>query len=263
MAGLRFSSRPRLGKLLGRSLVISLVAGTALTPVFAVRTASADAGPCEGNYRERHLGWFQNGQKWGAQALMTTGSLAICTNPTPFTIAGSFAWSNIEGGNGPSSIVQIGVGRCRKPLSGECDGNRKVLYAWGREASSSCLAQLPFPQEIAAWDGSPGDAKVVREGANWVLYWKGAAKKTIPVSWTSCSWSPARASWFTETWNDGDSNGGDAGHPYLIRHMAYQNAIGGAFTYVNTTFCNINDGGNAQKYFCTGSGDQVSTWTVQ
>src|SRR5262245_11415604 len=87
----------------------------------------ANASSCQGSYQERHRGWLQGGQKWGSGATIGIGSLAICTNPTSFTIAGSFAWTNIEGGNGGSSIVQIGVGRCRKPLSAECDGNRKVL----------------------------------------------------------------------------------------------------------------------------------------
>lgn len=233
-------------------------------PLTVPAPVGANASTCEGNYRERHLGWSQNGQKWGATALLTTGSLTICTNPTPATIAGSFAWSNIEGGNGPSSIVQIGVGRCRKPLSGECDGNRKVLFAWGREANGlTCLAHLPFPQEISTWDGSPGDAKVSRVGSNWFLYWKGIAKISIPYSYTSCSWTPAHATWFTETWNDGDSNGGNASAHYLLRHMAYQNSNGGGWTYVNNSSCNINDGGSAAKYKCIGTGDSVETWTVQ
>lgn len=216
-----------------------------------------------GSYRERHLGWFQGGQKWGADALLTAHQLNICTNPTSFTIAGSFAWSNIQGGNGSSSIVQIGIGRCRKPLSGECDGNMKLLFAWGREASGNCLAQLPFPQEISAWDGTASYAEVSRVGSNWILYWNGSGRISIPYSYTSCSWTPASATYFTETWNDGDSNGGDASSPYGIRHMQYQNAIGGGWTFVNTSSCNINDGGNAAKYKCTASGDAVSTWTVQ
>jgi hypothetical protein len=195
---------------------------------------------------------------------MVSGPLSICTNPTPTTIAGSFAWSNIQGGNGPSSIVQVGLGRCRKPLSGECDGNRKVLFAWGREANGlTCLAHLPFPQEISTWNGLPGDAEVTRIGSNWILYWNGTAQISIPYSYTSCSWTPVSATWFTETWNDGDSNGGDTSSHYLIRHMDYQNAIGGGFTFVNTSSCNINDGGNTSKYKCTASGDSVDTWTVQ
>jgi len=232
-------------------------------PLALPAPAEANASTCNGSYRERHLGWFQGGTKWGASALMTTGTFAVCTNPTPATIAGSFAWSNIQGGNGPSSIVQIGVGRCRRPVSGECDGNLKLLFAWGREASGSCLAQLPFPQEISTWNGSPGTAKVSRVGSNWILYWNGTGRISIPYSYTSCSWTPASATFFTETWNNGDSNGGDASHSYAIRHMAYQNAIGGGFTFVNTSSCNINDGGNNAKYKCTGSGDQVNTWTVQ
>ncbi len=207
------------------------------------------------------IAWHRGVASLDAQVGLRCQSRTL--NPTSVTIAGSFGWSNIQGGNGSSSIVQIGVGRCRKPLSGECDGNRKVLFAWGREASGSCLAQLPFPQEISVWDGSAGDAKVVREGSNWTLYWKAVARISIPYSYTSCSWTPASATFFTETWNGGDSNGGDVGAQYAVRHMAYQNAIGGAFTFVNTNSCNINDGGNPAKYFCTGSGDQVNTWTVQ
>lgn len=248
---------------LGTRFALSLVLVLTVLPVLPPGTVTANAGTCQGSYQERHLGWYQGGQKWGATSLLTSGPLNICTNPTSVTIAGSFAWSNIQGGNGSSSIVQIGVGRCRKPLSGECDGNRKVLFAWGREASESCLAQLPFPQEISVWDGSAGDAKVVREGSNWTLYWKAVPRISIPYSYTSCSWTPASATFFTETWNGGDSNGGDVGAKYAIRHMAYQDAIGGAFTFVNTNSCNINDGGNPAKYFCTGSGDQVNTWTVQ
>lgn len=251
--------RARSRAVWGLALVLALTA-LPLSPSTNVR---ANASSCQGSYRERHLGWYQGGQKWGATSLLTSGPLNTCTNPSGFTVAGSFAWSNIQGGNGPSSIVQIGVGRCRRPVSGECDGNRKVLFAWGREPSGSCIAQLPYPQEISVWDGSPGDAKVDREGSNWILYWQGVARIAIPYSYTSCSWTPASATFFTETWNDGDSNGGDVSAKYAIRHMAYQNAIGGAFTYVNTSSCNINDGGNASKYFCTGSGDTVYTWTVQ
>lgn len=245
------------------SLALSLVVALIMLPVLPPSVATANAGACQGSYAERHLGWYQGGQKWGATALLTSGPMNICTNPASWTVAGSFAWSNIQGGNGPSSIVQVGVGRCRKPASGECNGNRKVLFAWGREANGiTCLARLPFPQEISAWDGSPGDAKVVREGDNWILYWQGTPRIAIPYSYTSCSWTPASATFFTETWNDGDSNGGDAGASYAIRHMAYQNSIGGGFTYVSTSFCNLTDP-NTTKYHCTGSGDQVNTWTVQ
>jgi hypothetical protein len=248
---------------LGSRLALSFVLVLTVLPLVPISTVTANAGSCQGSYRERHLGWYQGGQKWGASSLLTSGPMNICTNPTSVTVAGSFAWSNIQGGNGPSSIVQVGVGRCRKPLSGECDGNRKVLFAWGREASGSCLARLPFPQEVSVWNGSPGYAKVDLEGSNWILSWQDAPRIAIPYSYTSCSWAPASATFFTETWNDGDSNGGDAGSPYQIRHMAYQNSVGGAFTFVNTNSCNINDGGNASKYFCTASGDQANTWTVQ
>ncbi len=102
-----------------------------------------------------------------------------------------------------------------------------------------------------------------RVGANWILSWKGNAKISIPYSYTSCSWTPASATWFTETWNDGDSNGGNAGSHYLIRHMQYQNSNGGGWTSVSNNSCNINDGGNASKYKCNGTGDSVETWTVQ
>lgn len=44
--------------------------------------------------------------------------------------------------------------------------------------------------------------------------------------------------------------------------MQYQNAIGGSWYYVSTSSCNLNDTGSS-KYHCTGSGDQVNTWTVQ
>ena len=223
---------------------------------------SANASTCQGSYRERHLGWLQGGLKWGAVATDISGAFAICTDPTPFTIAGSFAWSNIQG-VGADSIVQIGVGRCRRPVSSECDGSLKLLYAWGRAPGGSCLTQLPLPQEISAWNGVAGSAEVTRIGANWVLAWNGVGMIAIPYTYTSCSWTPTSATFFTETWNDGDSNGGNASSPYQIRHMQYQNAIGGAFTSVNTSSCNINDGGNAAKYKCTAFGDQISTWTVQ
>jgi hypothetical protein len=126
-------------------------------------------------------------------------------------------------------------------------------------ASHNCHS----PQEISAWDGTASYAEVSRVGSNWILYWNGSGRISIPYSYTSCSWTPASATYFTETWNDGDSNGGDASSPYGIRHMQYQNAIGGGWTFVNTSSCNINDGGNAAKYKCTASGDAVSTWTVQ
>lgn len=244
-------------------LWLAMLMAILVLPLYAPGSVQANAGTCQGSYRERHLGWLQSGQKWGAQATLTSGPLNTCTNPIGFTISGSFAWSNIQGGNGPSSIVQIGVGRCRKPLSGECNGDRKVLFAWGREASGSCLAQLPFPQEISTWDGTQGDAKVDLEGSNWILSWQGVARIGVPYSYTNCSWLPASATFFTETWNDGDSNGGDAGAKYAIRNMEYQTNAGGTFTLVNTSSCNINDGGNASKYLCTASGSTANTWTVQ
>jgi len=72
---------------------------------------------------------------------------------------------------------------------------------------------------------------------------------------------PSAATFFTETWNDGDSNGGDASRPYHIRHMAYQSSVGGIWTFVNTNACNLS--GDGRKYFCGALGDEVWTWTVQ
>lgn len=170
---------------------------------------------------------------------------------------------NIQGGNGQNSIVQVGVARCRKPLSGECDGVRKVVFAWGREAGDwTCGPQLPFPQEIEVWDGSPAEAMVQREAANWILYWDGIPRIAIPYSYTACSWTPASAAYFTETWNDGDYNGGTFYATYEIGQMAYQDTIGGGYTSVNTGECNLTVPGEEGEYFCTASGDGVRTWTV-
>jgi hypothetical protein len=230
--------------------------------------AGSNTAPCQGSYTNRHSGWSDTGPRQGARALFPAQSLSLCTTIEPWTIAGSFAFVNIEGPNSGSgyNIVQIGVGRCRRPLSSDCDGQMRWYWAWGRDSAGyPCGNVLPMPVSVGLWDGTASYYMVTHSGSYWRGYVDGVEKANVPDWFLSCSWSPARATWFTETWNYGDSLGGSATNKFELRHMQYQATKGGAWTFVNadpSSPCSfVPPKETPPFYYDVYASDEVQTWT--
>lgn len=184
--------------------------------------------------------------------------------PRAVEISGSFAFSNVERQGTDNSIVQIGIGRCRKPGVNACDSTMRNYWAWGRDRSapgcSTFVSRGPEPELVSNWNGAAANYKVYHKTNRWRFYSGATEVKSIPEA--SICWTPTDASWFGESWDVGDAIGGTAANKFRISSTNYANAENGGFFW--TAFdavpdCNISVGG---PYLCDiVNGTTIDIWT--
>lgn len=240
-------------------LVAVLMLGLALpAPVAANHTASCS----DGGQTNRWKGNEARGAKHGAQAVLDSQTLNQCTSPGLFEISGSFAFVNVEA-DAFNDIVQIGVGVCRWPgLS--CSSEMRVYWAWGRTSSSpGCSgysSRGPTIDYIQMHDGHSHTYKVWHSANKWRVYIDGVEKKWVDES--EICWTPTSASFFGESFDYGDSIGGESTNHYTFSGAKYANAEGGAFS--STSFaspCNYGAGAPVIYKCSVTSGTSFDIWT--
>lgn len=236
-------------------IMVVLLVAQPVGPALANHTAN-----CNDLYQNRWSGQTADGAKHGASGTLEGQALDQCANPGPIEISGSFAFSNVERQGTANSIVQIGIGRCRKPGINGCDSTMRNYWAWGRDSSapgcSGFASRGPEPELVSNWSGAAADYKVYHKTDRWRFYIGPTEVNSIPEG--SICWTATVASWFGESWDVGDAIGGTAANKFRISSTNYANAENGAFAW--TTFnaaaaCNISVGA---PYLC----DIVNATTI-
>jgi hypothetical protein len=242
----------------------AVVAGVLWAVAFTQPVFAADTAHCSEIYTIRHSGLlFSGGTKSGVRGTLEGQGLNQCTGPGfPVEISGSFAWVNYQGTN-EWDIVQIGIGRCRKPFASACDSNMQVIWAYGRDSNTpGCqLAQSrgPEPEPVQSWNGASHQFAVTSSGSTFRLFMDGSQKQQATICWTYKSMT-----WFAESWDAGDALGGTSSNHFRVSAMATQSLTTG--TWSNTSFdplstCNLTAG---IPYHCDiVSSNSFDTWTLR
>jgi hypothetical protein len=243
-----------------RRFPITLVMVVLLTTLLVGPVSAIDTAHCNDLYQNRWSGEKVDGAKHGASGTLDAQALNQCTSPGLVEISGSFAFSNVERQGSANSIVQIGIGRCRKPGINGCDSTMRNYWAWGRDSSapgcSGFASRGPEPELVSNWSGAAADYKVYHKTDRWRFYIGLTEVKSI--SEASICWTATAASWFGESWDVGDAIGGTAANKFRISSTNYANAENGGFFWTgfnSAAACNINSGA---PYFC----DIVNATTI-
>jgi hypothetical protein len=75
------------------------------------------------------------------------------------------------------------------------------------------------PQVIGSWDGAAHDFKVYHKDNRYRFYIGNTEHASIPES--DICWTPTRAWWFSETWDNGDALGGSVGNKLFTSSTNY------------------------------------------
>lgn len=247
-----------------RPIPVGAIIGVLLTALLAGPASANHTANCNDIYKNRWSGQKVDGAKHGASGTLEGQALDQCANPGPIEISGSFAFSNVERQGTDNSIVQIGIGRCRKPGVNACDSTMRNYWAWGRDRSapgcSTFVSRGPEPELVSNWNGAAANYKVYHKTDRWRFYIGATEVKSIPEA--SICWTPTDASWFGESWDVGDAIGGTAANKFRISSTNYANAENGGFFW--TAFdaapdCNISVGA---PYLCDiVNGTTIDIWT--
>lgn len=249
-----------------RPLVLAAAASLLLSASLSTPTFAADNAHCnpDGLWQ---AGMIVNGQKHGASGTIDGQDLNQCTSPDLFETSGTFAWSAVQNGGWPETIVQIGIGKCRDPGNFGCGSDMRYLWAYGRNPNapgcSGKSLRIPAPSSLSGYDGAAHDYKVYHKNNAWRVY-VGNTEKTS-VSESEVCWTPAEAVWFSETWDTGDALGGSVGNKLVTNSTNYANAENGGFFWTNfpgpfpNEACSAEPGG-VRKCQITGA-QKFQTWT--
>lgn len=247
-----------------RPIPISLATVVLLTTLLVGPASANHTANCNDLYQNRWSGQKVDGAKHGASGTLEGQALDQCTNPGGIEVSGSFAFSNVERQGTANSIVQIGIGRCRKPGINGCDSTMRNYWAWGRDSSAPGCAGFasrgPEPELVSNWSGAAADYKVYHKTDRWRFYIGLTEVKSIPEG--SICWTATDASWFGESWDVGDAIGGTVANKFRISLTNYANAENGGFFW--TAFnaaanCNISVGA---PYLCDiVNGTTIDIWT--
>ncbi len=253
---------PRIG--------ISLVAALTMQTMAAIPALAfgPDAANCSA--RTSHSAgaeaYVSGQQKHGASGTIEGQNLDQCTNPAGIQTSGTFAWSALEdggtGNSGGAVILQIGIGKCRDFGNFGCGSDMRYLWAWGRDSTAPGCAGWshidPVPNSVGTWDGAAHDFKVYHQN-NYYRFFIGA-NQVASVAERSICWTPTRAQWFSETWDDGDALGGSAGNPLVTSSTNYANAENGGFFWTSLSApCRFP--GDSLRHCSIVSPTSLKTWT--
>ncbi len=244
--------------------VLVLTFSTA-TPILA---AGPDAANCSAD--TSHFGGaevFINGQqKHGVSGTIEGQDLHQCGNPGFVETSGTFAWSALldggVGNGGGAVILQIGLGKCRDPFNFGCGSDMRYLWAWGRDSSApGCQGWShvnPAPSSVGSWDGAAHDFKVYHQNNSYRFFIGNS--QVAGISEASICWTPTRAQWFSETWDDGDALGGSVGNTLVTSSTNYANSENGGFFWTNLSApCRFADDG--PRHCRIVNATSLKTWT--
>jgi len=259
---IRLKWLPRLG--------ISVVAALTMQTMAALPTLAFGPDTANCSARNSHTTgaetYVAGQQKHGVSGTIEGQNLDQCTSPHLVQTSGSFAWSVLEdGGTGSSGgavILQIGIGKCRDPFSFGCGSDMRYLWAWGRDSTAPGCAGWshidPVPNSVGTWDGAAHDFKVYHQNNAYRFFIGASQVASVPESMVC--WTPTRAQWFSETWDDGDAVGGSAGNPLVTSSTNYANAENGGFFWTSLSApCRF--AGDTIRHCSIVSSTSLKTWT--
>lgn len=240
------------------------VAGSFTFPSATLAAATADCseGPLAVNHwRGQAVG---GGAKHGTSGTVPGRTLKMCTNPGAVEIDGSWYFSNVEPASGSfRDIVQIGFGQGRSPT---LSGGMHFVSGWGRSTSTAGCSGLsnvdPLTKQRGSYDSAQHDYKVYHQNNVWKLLVDSTQKASVGED--SICWSPARSTWFGETWDKGDRIGGTAANPLPVTLMNYATSENGGFFWTSLTagqVCNISNDPPAAYQCETVSSKSIEIWT--
>lgn len=162
--------------------------------------------------------------------------------------SGSFAFAAVQtqsctpANACPSSIIQVGRGRCVNQPS--CSGGHRLFSAWGaNQEAPGCqghIEVLATPVDRGAAPGGSGlhYYRVYTDGTNWYFdHWpKGQAvvPAAPPINSSHICWTERMGVTFNESWDKGDAVGGHAANHYNFISMTRRETIsGGWFATLN------------------------------
>lgn len=113
------------------------------------------------------------------------------------------------------------------------------------------------------YDNAQHDYKVYHTANVWKLLVDSTLKSSVGEA--SICWSPAKSSWFGETWDQGDQLGGTAASHLPVTLMNYATAEDGGFFWTNLTpgpVCNYNNAPPAAYQCSITSAKSIDLWTA-
>ncbi len=229
--------------------------------------AGPDAGPCSSPNKSQNFAGVEKAdanQKHGVAGTIQGQDLHMCTSPTLFELSSSFAWVALgDGGSSGDVIIQLGIGKCRDGSNTSCGDAMRIFYAWGYDQSApgcqgSSSHRVPYPIFLSGYNGAAHNYKIYHQ-SNQYRFFVDATQKTFVAESNVC-WTPTRAWWFSETWDNGDALGGSVGDPLSTTLTNYANAENGGFFWTSLAgSCRFNP---AAPYHCVvTTGTSFNVWT--
>jgi hypothetical protein len=252
-----------------RRRLASTLVGVLLTLGFVVAVPDAALGdthpvngPCNTTYQNTQAGAILTHAATGGEIKIETWNPSLCNTVDSPALNGAFSWVGVQVGGSASSIVQIGVGKCRYSAYPMCDGGYHVFYAWGRDAGvGSCTStSAAIPHSLGSVPSGSHTYTVFRTGSTVTFQLDGSTIESISASNVSC-WNGNSVSYGGEVWDHGDQMGGSFGDHQSFTAAIYQATAGGIWVSPNFSSCNILNN-DPSIYACSRvSGNAIDIWT--
>ncbi len=244
-------------------IVASITALTFTGTTLALSYSSCVEGPLAVNHWRGEA--VTGGPRHGTSGTVIGRTLLMCSNPGAFEVDGTFYFSNVEPTNGSfRDIIQVGFGQGRSPslLPG-----MHFITGFGRSNTTPGCAGLsnvdPIAHQAGSYDNTSHDYKVYHQNNVWNLLVGSTVKLSYPEA--DLCWSPARSSWFGETWDSGDQMGGTPSSRMGVTSLNYATAENGGFVYTSLLpagSCNYNNA-PPNWYQCDiPSSRSIELWTL-